>query len=143
MAKRKKRKQLRKKQLDVINDLFESGLDESAVLAKHNVSMLIYRKWLADEPFASELSFRIESAKRQSELVIAKYAHLAAVKLVQLTESEKEETARKACLDIISLPFSKKKGAVKEQSKQDEQDSEQIPQETASRLLAALANEKG
>ena len=30
---------------------------------------------------------------------------LAAAKLVKLTEGDKEETARKACLDIISLPM--------------------------------------
>lgn len=140
-----KRQQLSKRQLAVIEDMFSGELDEQSVLAKHKVSRSVYDRWLADDSFAEQFSQRIASAHRQSELIIARYAPLAAAKLVQLTESENQETARKACLDIISLP---KIGPQKtEQSDKGKKDSdkqaEQLPEATVSRLLAALAEEKG
>ena len=54
-----------------------------------------------------------------------------------LTESENQETARKACLDIISA----QRMTVKEQDQagEVEKHSLQLSAETASRLLAALA----
>ena len=138
-----KRKHLRKRQLAVINDLFGGALDEQAVLEKHKVSRHVYNKWLADEQFSAEFARRIACARFQSEALIAKYSLLAAAKLVELTESEKAETARKACLDIISVPKRAAKDA-KQGSRQqsDDEPGQQLPQQTASRLLAALADEK-
>jgi len=140
-----KRQQLSKRQLAVIDDMFSGELDEQAVLAKHNVSRIVYDRWLADDNFTEQFEARIASAHRQSELIIARYAPLAAAKLVQLTASENQETARKACLDIISLP---KVGAAKTEGadkagKDNEKQAERLSAETASRLLAALAEEKG
>ena len=137
-----RKKRLSKKQLAVIEDLFSGELDEQAVLDKHKVSRNVYNRWLADENFCAEFDRRIDSAKRQGELIIAKYASLAAAKLVQLTESKSQETARKACLDIISLPQVAKKP---QEASEPEQAGEQQPQlsdEAVSRLLAVLAEEK-
>jgi hypothetical protein len=136
-----KKKWLKKRQLTVIEDMFNAELDEQAVLAKHKVSRNVYDKWLADTDFVEQFNRRIASAHRQSELIIARYAPLAAAKLVQLTESENQETARKACLDIISSP---KVGAQKTEqpdkaTKNSDNPAEQLPEVTASRLLAALA----
>ena len=131
-------KRISKKQLAVIQDLLEADMDESETLAKHKISTAIYRKWLADEVFADELNFRIESAKRHSRLIIARYAPVAAVKLVKLTECEKEETARKACLDIIALPGPEDKP---NQTESDPacQPIEPLSPETAGKLLEFLA----
>ncbi|RKY23980.1 MAG: hypothetical protein DRP62_04830, partial [Planctomycetota bacterium] len=76
---------------------------------------------------------------RQSAALIARYAPLAAAKLVQLTGSEKEETARKACLDIISLPTLAAKKTSQSNPDKIGKHREQMPEQTASRLLAALA----
>ncbi len=97
---------LTKRQLAVIDELFD-GDDEQAVLDKYKVSRRLYNKWLADDAFTGEFDRRIDAAFRQSAVLIARYAPLAAAKLVQLTESDKEETARKACLDIISMHASR------------------------------------
>ncbi|MBA7656987.1 hypothetical protein ES703_64916 [subsurface metagenome] len=136
-----RKKQLKKRQLAVIDDMFSGELDEQSVLAKHKVSRDVYNKWLADGDFVEEFDLRIASAHRQSAALIARYAPLAAAKLVQLTESENQETARKACLDIISLP---KIGAQKTErpdkaTKSSDNPAEQLSEATASRLLAALA----
>lgn len=155
-----KRKKLTKKQFAVIEDLFAGELDEQAVLDKHKVSRSLYNRWLADERFAEQFNERIGRAYRQSELIIARYAPLAAAKLVQLTESESHETARKACLDIISFPGlagsvagssppatrlgagSPSRSRTGAGLKQSPWPAEILSPQTASRLLAALAEEK-
>jgi len=140
------RKKLSTKQLAVIEDLFSGELDESAILQKHQISRNLLNRWLADEAFKKQFDERVESAHRQSELIIARYAPLAAAKLVQLTESDKEETARKACLDIISLRRPAERLAVAETATDKDSESQsvetQLSDETAARLLAALAAQK-
>lgn len=125
----------------MIDDLFAGQLDEQAILDKHNVSRNIYNKWLTDENFANEFDRRIAALNRQSKLITARYAPLAAARLVQLTESEKEETSRKACLDIISLPppAAKKSEQSTELQNASAQQVPPLSDETAGRLLAALA----
>lgn len=136
------RKQLGRKQLAVIRDLFSGELDEQAVLDKHKVRRNVYGRWLADGAFADEFERRIASAYRQSEFIIARYAPLAAAKLVQLTESESQETARKACLDIISLPqAAAKKTERPNEAKHGSEQGPELSDETVSKLLAVLAEE--
>ena len=136
-----RKKRLSKKQLAVIEEMFSEQFDEQQVLDKHKVSRNVYNKWLADSAFADEFDRRTASARRQGELIIAKYASLAAAKLVQLTESKSQETARKACLDIISLPSAKKPQGPSETEQAGEQQP-QLSDETVSKLLAVLAEEK-
>jgi hypothetical protein len=135
----------------VIEDLFAGQLDEQAVLAKHGLGRNTFNKWLTDEAFRQQFDQRIESAYRQSQLIVARYAPLAAAKLVELTNSDSQETARKACLDIISLRASH---AILPKPDSDEgrqvpstQDSSalhlpQLSDETASKILSALAEEQ-
>ena len=129
---------LKRRQLNVIDDLYEGKMSEAEILEKYNVSYAIYRRWLSMEAFSEEMEFRIGAARRQSQLIVAKYAPVVASKLIQLTESEKEETARKACLDILQMP-----AMVSNQRKKTEVDSNEIDltPETATRILAALAKQ--
>jgi hypothetical protein len=136
-----KRKALSKKQLKLIDELCEAGLDEAEVLSRNGVSTRLFRRWLGDEAFSAELQFRIDSARRQSRLIIARYAPVAAAKLVALTESQNQETARKACLDIISTGQTDNNNRT-EPGPAGEEPSEEISPQLAGRLLAALANEK-
>jgi hypothetical protein len=133
-------KGITKKQLDVIEDLFAGELNEQQVFEKHKINKRVYDKWLTEENFAGEFDRRLKSAHRQSELIIARYATLAAAKLVQLTESENQETSRKACLDVINYLRQKA-----EPNSDDQPEAEKLPDlppELASRLLSALAAEK-
>jgi len=130
-------KQLTKKQLSVIDDLFAGELDEQQVFEKHRINKRLYDKWLAEENFANEFDRRIKSAHRQGELIIARFANVAAVKLVALTESANPETARKACLDVINYLRQNNQLSPAEQT-ENEQPPDLSP-ELASRLLAALA----
>ena len=140
-----KRKYLSQRQLTVLGDLFNSDLDEQAVLDKHKIRRSTYDRWLEDKLFAERFKQYVNGLKRRSELLMAKYSCLAAAKLVELTASGKEETARKACLDIMSVPKvvgKETKASTDPQSVVDRR-AEQISDATANRLLAALAEEKG
>ncbi len=140
-----RKRYLRKRQLEVLDDLFSGELDEGAVLRKHKVSSAVYNRWLAEELFVSEFSRRLASARFQSELIIARYSAVAAAKLVALTESDKPETARKACLDIINSTLDSRCSMGtkdEERGMRDEPQAQQVSPATASRLLAALAEEK-
>ena len=140
-----RRKHLSKKQLAVLEDLFNSDLDEQAVLEKHKVRRSTYDRWLANKIFAERFKQYVNGLMRRSELLMAKYSQLAAAKLVELTASGKEETARKACLDIISLPkltTNDRPEEADKAKKESDQRAEQLSAATASRLLAALAEEK-
>ena len=135
-------KQLTKKQLAVIEDLFSGELEEQAILDKHKLSRKLYNQWRNDESFAEQFEKRITESYRQSDVLIARYAPVAAAKLIQLTESEKAETARKACLDIISMPIltANRKAQPSEESQSvDTQPPISLNTETAGRLLAVLA----
>jgi hypothetical protein len=135
-----RQKQLTRRQLAVIEDLFSGELNEQGVLAKHNVSRNIYNKWQADESFAKEFARRIDGVCRRGQLIIARYASLAAAKLVSLTESENQETARKACLDIISLPkLPVQEANLSKTGGSEKVEQQQLSAETAGKLLAALA----
>jgi len=139
----KKTSKVSKKQLAVIDELFSGELDEQAVLDKYGVSRTVYYRWLADESFAEQFDRHIAAAYRQSAALLARYATLAAAKLVQLTESSSPETARKACLDIISMPnlsSSKAEKSIDNRQSQIENQPSLSP-ETASKILAVLAKE--
>jgi hypothetical protein len=148
---------LSRKQLAVIDDLFAGELDEQAVLDKHSVSRSLFKRWLADPRFTELFNERISSAYRQSEMILARYAPLAAAKLVQLTESENQETARKACLDIIERENRRQNSSLDpardgEHRGQNTGEAEESPDgpgglprisdETAGRILAVLAEEQ-
>jgi len=148
---------LDKRKRVMIDDLFAGELDEQAVLDKHGVSRSLFKRWLADPRFTELFNERFASAYRQSEIILARYAPLAAAKLVQLTESENQETARKACLDIIERENRRQNTSLDsardgEHRRQNTGEAEESPDrpggltrisdETASRILAVLAEEK-
>ncbi len=134
----KMQESLSEEQLAVIDDMFACELDEQAILDKYNLSRREFVRWLGDEDFRMELLRRMEIARLLSEVFLAKYAVTAAAKLVQLTGCEKEETARKACLDIITLPYL----AAQKTEPPAEEEPFPFSDETASRMLAILAEDK-
>jgi hypothetical protein len=136
-----RRKYLSRKQLTVLDDLFNSDLDEQGVLYKHKVRRSTYERWLADELFAERFKRYVNGLQRRSELLMAKYSCLAAAKLVELTTSDKAETARKACLDII-ICQPKIAAEAEKVEKDSNKQAELLSGTTASRLLAAMAEEK-
>jgi len=134
-----KTKRLSVRQLAVIDELFGSETSEQDILVKCKVSRKLYGRWLTDETFATELDRRMAEAYKRSALLIARHAPKAADKLLELTKCKKEETARKACLDIISPPGSNPANSTAETFPTD---SPKLSPETAGKLLAVLAEAK-
>ncbi len=140
---KRRRTSLTKKQQAMLDEIFSGELDEQAVLEKYNVSRNQYYKWLTDDCFAEQFDRRIAAAYRQSAALVARYATLAAAKLVQLTESENQETARKACLDIISMqPVVRGETSDDRRGTMDESAAGGLSPETASKILEVLAQEQ-
>lgn len=127
-----------KKQRAVLNDIFIDGLSESAAIEKNAIDAATYRRWLSDSAYLDEIQFHIESAQREGKLLIARHCAFAAAKLVQLAGSDKEETARKACLDIIGAY---QVSAVKSQPSDDneQQTDFNISPNQAEKILQILA----
>jgi len=139
-----KAKNLTRRQRAVIEDLFTAGMDEQNVLAKHKVSQALYSRWLIDERFVEHFERRIAQAYRSGRIVLARHASAAASKLVALTNCEKkEEIARRACLDIITLDNPATAKAAVSAEDQTDAAAAELPPETATRLLAALATPRG
>jgi len=137
-------KPLSTKQNAVIEDLFEGELEEDAILQKNKLSRKLYDKWLADETFACRLDKRLAWEYRRSEFMLARYTRVAVSNLVRLTECNKPETARKACLDMITMRTNH--SAVSSATPGDnptlQHESQTLSPENTGKLLAFLAEEK-
>jgi len=136
-------KNLTRRQRALIEDLFTSAMNEEQVLAKHGVGNVLYSRWLADEQFVAEFERRMTQAYRSGRLILARYAIVAASKLVALTDCEKEEVARKSCLDIITLEDPTRTAPSDAAGDPSEAGPAELPPETARRILAALAAPPG
>ena len=138
-----KAKALSAKQLDVIDDLFEGKLQEREILKKHNFSRKLYDKWLADEAFIARLDWRIEWEYRKSAFKLARNTPAAVSKLMELIKSEQSETARKACLDIITMQATPLVGTpATPGDNPTPPGSPQLSPETAGKVLAVLAEQQ-
>jgi len=140
-------KKLTRRQRAVIEDLFTSEMEDEEVLAKHNVAPALYSRWLSDERFVEQFERRIAQAYHASRVTLARYAPVAAGKLITLTDCEKEETARKACLDIVTFNATATGTATQSTAPREAQtpSNVELPPEVASRLLTALTetNDEG
>ena len=135
-------KQLSKRQLAVAEDLFASELEEQKILDKYKVSRKLFNRWLAEPTFAERLKQCIEAARLRSAVLVARNAPKAANTLFELTTSDKGETARKACLDIILMNTPARSAGSPATADGVPTNHPPLSDEAATRLLAALAEEK-
>jgi hypothetical protein len=77
--------------------------------------------------------------QRQSQIIAAQYLPVVMAKLVQLCGSEKEETSRKACLEILALQPVGKDSEEQSADVSDEEEKTMLDDETAAKILAAIA----
>lgn len=136
-------KQLSRRQLAVVEDLFAGEPDEQMVLDKYKVSRKLYNRWLAEPAFAEQLDRCVAAAHRRSAVLVACSAASAAKKLLELTKSGQGETARKACLDIILMNTPTCSADSPTIPPGNPANRTPLSDETASRLLAALAEDAG
>lgn len=132
-----------RQQAAVIEDLFAGALEEQEVLQKHHISPRRFEQWQTDQRFVEQFEQRIARQQRQSRIILARYAVTAAGKLVELTNSENQETARKACLDILTSQAATEREEAPREAPVSAAPApvHLLSPEVASRLLAALARE--
>jgi hypothetical protein len=137
---KRNRAHLGRKQRAVINDLL-NGLNKYESLEKNKVRPARYRQWLKNKLFRQELTARIDAQKRQGKFLMLHCFPQAATKLAELIDSKKDETARKACIDVISL---QKTHLDKESAEKDQSENQplKISDEKAARMLAILAEDE-
>jgi len=135
-----KAKRLTRKQLEFIDALLANECSEQKTLDDRGISMRLYRKWLQDMAFRAELEYRVNAGYRQSALLLAARAREAAEQLAKLATNGDGETTRKACMDIITMKPPAHLPGVSAPCDDEEEPSTISPQ-TASRLLALLAEE--
>lgn len=123
--------------MKVIKELFEENEGERKVLQENKISEQTWRRWLADKDFISAVTNRIETAKLSNQILLAKFLPIVTTRLIQLCGSENEDISRKACLTLVELQNNK------ELNLQFEEKPEmQLDDETASKILAILAERK-
>lgn len=136
-----KPKSLTRRQRAVIEELFADGANEQRVLEKHGISRDLYSRWLTEERFCEAFEKRIAQAHHTARILLARHAPRAAQTLIDLTKCSKEETARKACLDIVVAPIASATDETPRTAPKPDPITE-LPPETATRLLAALAESR-
>ena len=111
-------KKLSSRQINILNAMFSGDLTLNDILKSCRVSQITYYDWLSDSLFMAAFDKRVDSARAVLTSTLSAYSQAALLALVNLTRSEKTETARKACLDIVKLV----------QEEKDEQDAKfEIP----------------
>ncbi|MDD5458612.1 MAG: hypothetical protein PHF37_04405 [Phycisphaerae bacterium] len=133
--------QLNARQRRIIKALLEGKLDEDAILKRCEVSRATYDLWFDNELFRAELGKRLAAIRRRNEARLEVFMATAAAKLVQLTESKNQETARKACLDIIKMNTASKQKCTDKNDKK-RQETHSLDPETAKKLSKFLIEEK-
>lgn len=121
------------------------GEDEAKVLERYEIEPETFDKLLNSPKFILQVSNRIGLSIIRSKLLIAQYAQVATAKLIHLTDCEKEETARKACLDVITLATKQSDATIQKEEVSEIVNSanQPITDEQASKMLAVLAGDNG
>ena len=137
-------KPLNAKQLAVIEDLFAGESEEHAILKNHNISRKLYDKWLTDEGFIEHLDRRMVWEYRRGELMLARFVRKSVSNLMDLTKSKQSETARKACIDIITISGNclSCRQSAQVDNPAGSPEAQPFTSETAGRLLSVLAEAK-
>jgi hypothetical protein len=139
-----KARPLSAKQLAVIDDLFKDELKDPQILEKHGISRRLYDKWLADEDFCRHLETRKAWEHHLNDIILIRSAREAVTNLMALTKSEQAETARKACLDIITMSADLSAGPDTKPGENPTPASESLnlTPERAGKILTFLAEEE-
>ena len=94
---------LTKPQKSVLKLIFEHRKTEEEALEEAKISQKVYDGWFKQSLWRGEYNRRIKLCQRRADQIVAAYKELAAIKLIQLTDCEKEVTARQACLDVLGM----------------------------------------
>ncbi len=129
---------LSKKQKAFLEDLLGGQCELAELLKRHRICPAIYRRWLSSEKFIVEFHSRLEASQQQSRMLLTRFAPTAAAKLVELTGSDKGETGRKACLDVLKLSGQKKDV----ETAQEQETGVEMSDEQVGKILRIMVGEE-
>jgi len=147
MAKKQDKKAVSETKALVAVDEILKGESEDKTLKRHRIEPEAFDKLLNNPKFVLQVSNRIGLSIIRTKLLIAQYAQAATAKLIHLTECDKEETARKACLDVITLATKQSDITIQKEKVsqiiEDANSPTELTEDQASKMLALLAEDDG
>ena len=126
---------LTKKQKQVARAVFEGIEDEEKLAERFEMGIIQMSHLLANKYFQAELDRLCNQSSRQARCTIARYGPVAAMKLAVLLGSEKDDTARRAALDLIDRSDKQPE----DRSEELEQKEPAISDDQAREMLKILA----
>ena len=129
---------LSNRQKQVAKEVFEGNLAEEEILEQFKLSPMVLQKWFSQDEFEQELDRLCQGSNRQAQFTIARFAPIAALKLVELIGSDKPDVARRTALELIDRCL-KITGSAKVTDQQQDS-TEQLTDEQAQQMLITLAD---
>ncbi len=146
-AKKQDKKTVSETEALVAVDKILKGDSEEQTLERHEIEPEDFDKLLNNPKFVLQVSNRIGLSIIRTKLLIAQFSQTATAKLIQLMDSDKEETARKACLDVITLATKQSDATIQKEKAAQIIEEANTPAELtgdqASRMLAVLSENDG
>jgi len=127
---------LTKAQHSVLNLIFVGKKTEEDALGDANISLKIYEGWFRQPAWNAEYTAHIKRCKRRAEQLIANSQQKAAEMLISLTDSDKDDVSRKACLDILEMEESEGTRP------KDVEQKSTLSKATQQRILKLMAKDK-
>ena len=130
---------LNKKQKLVAEALYKGLYREEEIAAQYNVPIFKLHRWLEQEEFKAELDRLCQGSLRETRFTIARYGPIAALRLAELLGSEKEDTARRAALDMIDRSLKTNRVVDSDSAEPTDADDAQLTDEQVRQTLLKLA----
>lgn len=91
---------LTRKQKLVARALFD-GVSGEALLERYGVSGQLLGRWVKKDAFQAELQRYCDAAIYETQCTLSRFGPTAALHLVSLLKSEKDDTVRRAALELV------------------------------------------
>ncbi|MCI0498291.1 MAG: hypothetical protein L0Y36_01230 [Planctomycetales bacterium] len=119
------------------------GVSLADAMNRCGVSAATLRAWMDDAGFEQAIRLQLRIRQQEGRIIIGRSAPKAAEKLTGMLQlNDKEETARKACLDVLSLGGQFERQVQEALAGTDSGTAEKLPDATAQKLLRALTEDE-
>ena len=130
---------LNKKQKLVAEALYKGECREEEIAEKYGVPVSRLHLWLEQDDFKAELGRLCQASLRETRFTIARYGPIAALRLAELLGSEKEDTARRAALDMIDRSLKTHEGDSSDGEGATDSEESQLTDDQVRQMLLKLA----
>ena len=134
---------LSKRHKEVARALFEGGLSEAEACEQCGVSGAVLRRWLGWDEFLAELDRLCEESRRKTRFILSRFGPVAAVRLVDLVGSAKDDVARRAAMEMVARCLNGEEVFTSVRDGQEGEGEVELSDEEARRMLAVLAGGEG